>query len=185
MPRSALGLDLAAIQTGLDVDDRTTWATAGRARPLEKRMREGTQFWTKAVPGILGITLSCAGHLSIEAMSAVDQVTVVSIGWIDQVGTPCEICENPGTDSRCAFIGQPGVFDGIVREIRSASTAVHTRSSISWQPGDGGRNRDWVDMLIPPPQAEHDGRGTRGTESKAPSMNMFTEAARFTTACGN
>ncbi|MEN0001713.1 MAG: ABC transporter ATP-binding protein [Pseudomonadota bacterium] len=81
---------------------------------LDKKLREETQFELMDLQQELGLTFMIVTHDQEEAMTMSDRIAVMDKGIIEQVGTPAEIYEAPGSRYVADFIGSVNLFEGSV-----------------------------------------------------------------------
>jgi len=83
---------------------------------LDKKLREHTQFELVNIQEKLGVTFVVVTHDQEEAMTLASRIGVMNHGRIQQVGTPHEIYEFPGTRFVAEFIGNVNMFEGRIVE---------------------------------------------------------------------
>lgn len=83
---------------------------------LDYRLRKNMQIELKQLQRKLGITFIFVTHDQEEALSMSDRVVVMEEGYIEQVGTPRQVYEEPQTLNVAKFIGEVNIFDGNVLE---------------------------------------------------------------------
>lgn len=83
---------------------------------LDYRLRKNMQIELKQLQRKLGITFIFVTHDQEEALSMSDRVVVMEEGYIEQVGTPRQVYEEPQTLNVAKFIGEVNIFDGEVVE---------------------------------------------------------------------
>lgn len=71
---------------------------------IDAKIRRELRGWLKAMIEKVGITSIFVTHDQEEAMEVADVVIVMNEGRIEQIGSPEEICRNPGTEFVKAFI---------------------------------------------------------------------------------
>ncbi len=72
---------------------------------LDLKLRQEMQLELQHVQREVGITFIYVTHDQEEALSMSDRIAVLSNGRIEQVGTPLEVYERPGSDFVAGFIG--------------------------------------------------------------------------------
>ncbi|HTM64160.1 MAG TPA: spermidine/putrescine ABC transporter ATP-binding protein PotA [Gammaproteobacteria bacterium] len=85
---------------------------------LDYRLRKTMQIELKQLQRKLGITFIFVTHDQEEALSMSDRVVVMQEGYIEQIGTPREVYEEPQTLKVAKFIGEVNIFDGEILEAR-------------------------------------------------------------------
>jgi len=81
---------------------------------LDYRLRKNMQLELKQLQKQLGITFIFVTHDQEEALSMSDRVVVMHEGYIEQIGTPREIYEEPANLQVAKFIGEVNSFDAKV-----------------------------------------------------------------------
>jgi len=81
---------------------------------LDKKLREATQLELVNIQDRVGVTFVMVTHDQEEAMTMSSRIAVMNVGTLEQVGTPVEIYEYPGTAFVADFIGTANMFDGVV-----------------------------------------------------------------------
>jgi putative spermidine/putrescine transport system ATP-binding protein len=79
---------------------------------LDLRLREEMQVELKAIQREVGITFLFVTHDQGEALTMSDRLAVFDRGRIEQVGTPAEIYEHPGTAFVAGFVGTSTLLTG-------------------------------------------------------------------------
>lgn len=82
---------------------------------LDYRLRKTMQIELKQLQRKLGITFIFVTHDQEEALSMSDRVVVMQEGYIEQIGTPRAVYEEPKTLKVAKFIGEVNIFDGEVQ----------------------------------------------------------------------
>mgnify|MGYP001809859769 CR=1 FL=1 len=81
---------------------------------LDRQLRERTQLELVGIQERVGITFVMVTHDQGEAMTMSSRIAVMNAGCLEQVGTPVEIYEYPGTRFVADFIGAANLFEGVV-----------------------------------------------------------------------
>ncbi|WP_446220380.1 ABC transporter ATP-binding protein [Micromonospora sp. IBHARD004] len=79
---------------------------------LDLKLREEMQVELKAIQREVGITFVFVTHDQQEALTMSDRVAVFNHGRIEQVDTPAEVYERPGTPFVAGFVGTSNLFEG-------------------------------------------------------------------------
>lgn len=79
---------------------------------LDYRLRKTMQIELKQLQRTLGITFIFVTHDQEEALSMSDRVVVMYEGYIEQIGTPRQVYEEPQNLTVAKFIGEVNIFDG-------------------------------------------------------------------------
>lgn len=83
---------------------------------LDLKMRLEMQIELKKMHERLGITFIYVTHDQQEALTMSDKVVVMSNGKIQQIGTPEQIYDEPGTAFVADFIGESNIFSGVMTD---------------------------------------------------------------------
>jgi spermidine/putrescine transport system ATP-binding protein len=78
---------------------------------LDAKIRKQLRLELKALQEEVGITFVFVTHDQEEALSMSDRVAVMSAGRIEQIGTPADVYENPGTVFVADFLGVSNLMD--------------------------------------------------------------------------
>lgn len=65
---------------------------------IDAKVRRELRTWLKEMIERVGITSIFVTHDQEEAMEVADTIIITNQGRIEQIGTPEDICKNPGTD---------------------------------------------------------------------------------------
>lgn len=84
---------------------------------LDYRLRKNMQVELKQLQRKLGITFVFITHDQEEALSMSDRVVVMNEGYIEQIGTPREVYEEPCNLTVGRFIGEVNQFDGQINRV--------------------------------------------------------------------
>lgn len=85
---------------------------------LDLKLREDMQYELIRLKEELGITFLYVTHDQEEALTMSDKVVVLNNGYIQQMGTPEEIYNEPQNAFVADFIGDSNIVDGIMLEDR-------------------------------------------------------------------
>lgn len=78
---------------------------------LDAKLRKALQIELKALQEEIGITFVYVTHDQEEALTMSDRLAVMSNGQIEQIGTPSEVYEEPGTAYVADFLGVSNLMD--------------------------------------------------------------------------
>ncbi len=78
---------------------------------LDLKLREQMQVELKEIQRGLGITFIFVTHDQEEALTLSDRIAVFNKGRIEQLGTPAELYERPGSRFVADFVGTSNLFD--------------------------------------------------------------------------
>lgn len=81
---------------------------------LDRKLREEMQIELKLLQQQLGTTFVFVTHDQEEAMTMSDRIAVMNGGRIEQIASPAEVYDRPGSAYVAGFIGQQNFFDGTV-----------------------------------------------------------------------
>jgi putative spermidine/putrescine transport system ATP-binding protein len=85
---------------------------------LDLKLREEMQIELKAIQQQVGITFIYVTHDQEEALTMSDRIAVFNAGRIEQVGSPAEVYERPGTPFVAGFVGTSNLLRGeVARQI--------------------------------------------------------------------
>jgi sulfate transport system ATP-binding protein len=79
---------------------------------LDARVRAELREWLRRLHDEVHVTTVLVTHDQAEAMEVADRIAVMNHGRIEQVGTPAELYDRPGTEFVLGFIGQATRIDG-------------------------------------------------------------------------
>ena len=84
---------------------------------LDARLRLQTREEIRRIQRETGITTIFVTHDQEEAMSISDQIVVMKLGLVQQIGAPQEVYDNPKNLFVAKFLGTPpiNVFEGVVK----------------------------------------------------------------------
>jgi iron(III) transport system ATP-binding protein len=112
---------------------------------LDAKLRERARAWVKELQHRLGLTTVFVTHDQDEALSMSDRVAVMSLGEVQQIGTPEEIYRRPANRFVAEFVGRVNLLSGQVAAWERGRVALEL---------DGGRKL-WVDTeQAPPPRSQ-------------------------------
>jgi spermidine/putrescine transport system ATP-binding protein len=97
---------------------------------LDYRLRKTMQIELKQLQRTLGITFIFVTHDQEEALSMSDRVVVMQEGYIEQIGTPREVYEEPQNLNVAKFIGEVNIFAGTVTNIQDKQLTVNILNKI-------------------------------------------------------
>jgi ABC-type Fe3+/spermidine/putrescine transport system ATPase subunit len=91
---------------------------------LDAKLREEMRFEIKELQRRLGITAVYVTHDQAEALALSDRVAVMNEGRVEQVGTPDEIYDQPGSQFVADFIGLSDFVEGTVLSVEAEKAIV-------------------------------------------------------------
>ncbi len=81
---------------------------------LDAKLRKEMQFELKKIQKEVGITFIYVTHDQEEALSMSDTVVVMNDGYIQQIGTPTDVYNEPENRFVAQFIGESNIIEGIM-----------------------------------------------------------------------
>ncbi|MBQ1390192.1 MAG: ABC transporter ATP-binding protein [Firmicutes bacterium] len=113
---------------------------------LDLKLRQDMQYELIRLKNELGITFLYVTHDQEEALTMSDKVVVMNGGYIQQIGTPEEIYNEPQNAFVADFIGDSNIFDAVMLEDRLVKIGNTVFDCVD----EGfGRNKP-VDVMIRP-----------------------------------
>ncbi|MEX2541985.1 MAG: ABC transporter ATP-binding protein [Trueperaceae bacterium] len=91
---------------------------------LDLKLRLQMQLELKRIQQDVGTTFIYVTHDQGEAMTMSDRIAIMNEGRIEQMGTPQEIYDRPGSRFVAAFIGNTNLFDVEVEEVADGRAVV-------------------------------------------------------------
>ena len=105
---------------------------------LDAKLREKMRFELKRLQRELKITTVYVTHDQSEALALSHQIAVMNEGRIQQIGTPREIYEQPGSQFVADFVGNTNFIEGYVVSGFSRTSGPPARPGQSMRAGEGG-----------------------------------------------
>ncbi len=107
---------------------------------LDAKLRVQMRTEIKTLHQRLGTTMVYVTHDQMEAMTMADRIVVMHGGYIEQVGSPLEIYDEPINSFVAGFIGSPSMnfIDGLVVE-RGGMAELETVEGVHWPLPDSAR----------------------------------------------
>jgi putrescine transport system ATP-binding protein len=96
---------------------------------LDKKLRESTQLELMELQRRLGLTFIIVTHDQEEAMTMAGRIGVMDAGRLEQVATPRELYEAPGSRWVAEFVGDVNLFEGQVEAHENSRLAIATRDA--------------------------------------------------------
>jgi spermidine/putrescine transport system ATP-binding protein len=93
---------------------------------LDFKLRKQMQFEIKHLQRQLGITFIFVTHDQEEAFAMSDRVVVMNEGYIEQIGTPKEIYEEPESLFVARFVGEINILEGVILEVQENNSYLAT-----------------------------------------------------------
>jgi len=137
---------------------------------LDAKLRKALQLELKSLQEEVGITFVYVTHDQEEALTMSDRLAVMSNGRVEQIGTPSEVYEEPGTAYVADFLGVSNLM-----EARAEGLDANGRAKVRLgdfelvaSKGDTDAVGD-VKMVIRPERVRLEPQGTVG-ENHVPGM---------------
>ena len=93
---------------------------------LDKKLRSKMQLELVNIIEQLGVTCVMVTHDQEEAMTMATRIAVMDQGWIQQIGKPDDIYEQPANRFVAGFIGSVNLFEGVIDEDLPEYVTVRT-----------------------------------------------------------
>lgn len=93
---------------------------------LDRKLRSQMQLELVNIIESSGVTCVMVTHDQEEAMTMATRIAVMDAGWIQQVGKPDEVYEQPANRFVAGFIGSVNAFDGVIDEDLPEYVTVRT-----------------------------------------------------------
>src|SRR5207244_13461373 len=78
---------------------------------LDLKLRQGMQIELKRIQHEVGITFVYVTHDQEEALTMSDRIAVFNHGRIEQIGSPVDVYEHPGTEFVAGFVGVSNLLE--------------------------------------------------------------------------
>ena len=167
---------------------------------LDAKLREKMRFELKRLQRELKITTVYVTHDQSEALALSHQIAVMNEGRIQQIGTPREIYENPGSQFVADFVGNTNFIEGVVAACganlsgsrgepdKARPTCVRTELGDIYVTANGFRIDDKVAISIRPEDVdlkETRPAGTNVWEGRVEQKVFLGEAVDFQVKVGS
>ena len=113
---------------------------------LDLKLRQEMQYELIRMKNELGITFLYVTHDQEEALTMSDKVVVMNQGYIQQIGTPEQIYNEPENAFVADFIGDSNIIAGLMMEDRVVKICDHSFPCID----EGFGKKTPVDVVIRP-----------------------------------
>jgi iron(III) transport system ATP-binding protein len=97
---------------------------------LDAKLREKMRFELKRLQRELKITTVYVTHDQSEALALSHQIAVMNEGRIQQIGTPREIYEQPGSQFVADFVGNTNFIEGVLTSRLKPASTIDTASPL-------------------------------------------------------
>ena len=135
---------------------------------LDLKLRQEMQYELIRLKKELGITFVYVTHDQEEALTMSDKVVVMNQGYIQQMGTPEQIYNEPENAFVADFIGDSNIIDGVMMEDRVVKICDHIFPCID----EGFGKKKPVDVVIRPEDIII-GKPGEGTIDGVVTSNVF------------
>jgi len=102
---------------------------------LDLKLRQEMQVFLKELQRELGITFVYVTHDQEEALTMSDRLAVFNEGRIEQIGTPADVYEHPGSEFVAGFVGVSNVLERDGRKFTIRPEKIHMSESGGGEPG--------------------------------------------------
>src|SRR3954469_13597003 len=96
---------------------------------LDKKLRENTQGELTELQRRLGLTFIIVTHDQEEAMTVADRIGVMDSGRLEQVATPRQLYEAPGSRWIAEFVGDINMIEGQIETREAHLLTIATRDA--------------------------------------------------------
>ena len=96
---------------------------------LDKKLRESTQLELMELQRRLGMTFVIVTHDQEEAMTVASRIGVMDQGRLEQVATPRELYEAPGSRWVAEFVGDVNIFEGQLESREASRLMISTKDA--------------------------------------------------------
>ncbi|MDD6155845.1 MAG: ABC transporter ATP-binding protein [Lachnospiraceae bacterium] len=117
---------------------------------LDLKLRQNMQYELMRLKEELGITFIYVTHDQEEALTMSDKIVVMNQGYIQQIGTPEDIYNEPENAFVADFIGHSNILDGVMIEDRLVEILGAKIPCVD----EGFGNNKPVDVVIRPEDVE-------------------------------
>ncbi len=105
---------------------------------LDARLRLDMRNEIRRIHDETGITMIYVTHDQEEALSMAERLAVMSMGRVEQVGTPREVYRRPANRFVARFVGEANMIEGVVAESADGRARVTTDLGELWGQSAGG-----------------------------------------------
>ncbi len=115
---------------------------------LDAKLRVQTRAEILRLQGRLGTTTIYVTHDQVEAMTMGDRIAVMSLGVLQQIGTPPELYENPVNRFVAAFIGSPAMNFATAKAHEDGLQLGGTKLELSGRAAKAAQENRGRDLVI-------------------------------------
>ncbi|WP_112323162.1 ABC transporter ATP-binding protein [Oceanibium sediminis] len=91
---------------------------------LDANLREDMRIELKRIQDRIGVTTVFVTHDQSEALAMSDKIVVMSAGHVEQVGTPEEVYNAPGSEFVANFLGASNILDGTCEQADGTAVLI-------------------------------------------------------------
>lgn len=118
---------------------------------LDSHLRKQMQIELKQLQRKLGITFIYVTHSQSEALSMSDRIIVLNEGYIQQIGSPRDIYEEPQNLFVATFIGEANVFDFSIIESNAETLTINIEGkALSFANPQAFKANDKIHFIVRP-----------------------------------
>jgi spermidine/putrescine transport system ATP-binding protein len=100
---------------------------------LDLKLRQEMREELKILQRETGITFIFVTHDQVEALTMSDRIAVMTMGKLQQMGTPTEIYEQPRTRFVADFIGETNFIEANIIAVENDSAVCTIGEELTWQ----------------------------------------------------
>lgn len=115
---------------------------------LDKQLRETMQMEIRQLHEQLGLTIIYVTHDQEEALKMSDRIAIFNEGNIDQIGTPIDLYDRPGTQFIAEFLGDSNVFHGKVTSLNNGLVTVESEHGQSFSAATDESYEKGTDVVV-------------------------------------
>ena len=134
---------------------------------LDLKLRKQMQLELKRLQRKLNITFIYVTHDQEEALTMSDRIAVMHDGFLDQLGTPEEIYEQPRTKFVATFIGETNIFEGNIKELAMGRVAVRIENGVIRGCGYGFSRNEYITVSVRPEKMKFSAAPVKGFQLEA------------------
>jgi spermidine/putrescine transport system ATP-binding protein len=148
---------------------------------LDLKLRKGLQLELKRIQREVGITFIYVTHDQEEALTMSDRIAVMSNGVVEQIGTPENVYERPGTTFVAGFIGVSNLMPGTVTTVNGERVRMRLDTGVELEASSvtaGLSNGERVHAVVRPEKLRIAPAGDSPLDG-APSVEGVVEASVY------
>jgi spermidine/putrescine transport system ATP-binding protein len=138
---------------------------------LDLKLRKALQTELKRIQLEVGITFVYVTHDQEEALALSDRIAVMNQGRVEQLGTPEQLYDAPGTLFVAGFIGTSNLLPGTVERVSGPDAVVRLEGGEACSARSGGASvGDAVAVVVRPEVIRLRGAGRPADEGGGPAL---------------